>query len=323
MSEHGGERSAVYLGVDGGGTKTAALLIDQDRNVIGEGSAGPSNPGRVGMATAAANVSRAVLAACAAANVDSSTIAAARLGLAGTRQADVRRQMSDALRHLKIGQLIVSTDARVALYGAAGGSPAVVIIAGTGSNCCGLNALKKQACAGGWGPVAGDEGSGVWIARRALQLIAQATDGRRAQTSLVEAAFRYFRTSTPDDLLAAIYAPEMTNDRIAGFGREVVATARDEGDATAREIIAAAGHDLGQMVATVVRRLGMQREHFPVACVGGVFAAGEMLTGPLRAVVARVAPEAYLAGPKFPPTLAAALMALESHRQESRVLLAG
>lgn len=144
-------------------------------------------------------------------------------------------------------------------------------------------------------------------------MVAQATDGRGVQTLLIEAAYKYFQTTTPDELLAAIYAPEMTHDRIAGFGREVIATA-EQNDVIAREIIATAGYDLGQMAASVIRRLGMQRERFALAYVGGVFAAGEILIGPLRDVVSRVAPDASLARPQFPPAMAAALMAREGRQ---------
>ena len=80
--------------------------------------------------------------------------------------------------------------------------------------------------------------------------------------------------------MAAIYAPEMTHDRIAGFGRAVIATAQ-QGDSLAREIIKTAGYDLGQMAASVIRRLGMQRE--PAVPSGpGRGADGERRAGTAR-----------------------------------------
>ncbi len=230
---HGRE---LVLGVDGGGTKTRAIITDARQRVLGEGVAGPSNPLRVGIGNAASAVREAIDAACAKAGVQRSDIVAAEIGLAGVRRGDLRLRMREALSGLGIHSIEVVTDAEIALFGATEGEPGLVIIAGTGSVCCGLNAQGKHLCAGGWGPLAGDEGSGSWIARRALQAMARAIDGRGTETVLGDAACSYFNVATTDDLLIAIYAPGMTNDRIAGFGKRVIEAAQS-GDRVAREIV--------------------------------------------------------------------------------------
>ncbi|HEX8424246.1 MAG TPA: BadF/BadG/BcrA/BcrD ATPase family protein, partial [Pyrinomonadaceae bacterium] len=245
----------IVLGVDGGGTKTQAIITDEDGHTLGEGRAGPSNPLRVGVSNAAAAVREAVDRACAAAGVRRTDIASAEVGLAGVRRADLKERMTDALRLLGINSIEVVTDADIALYGATNGKPGLVLIAGTGSICCGKNARRKHVCAGGWGPLAGDEGSGSWIARRALQAVAQATDGRAAATSLDEAACRYFNVAKPEDLSLAIYAASMTNERIAGFARHVIASAADERDAVASKIIAEAGRELASLAGSVIQKL--------------------------------------------------------------------
>src|SRR5205085_11220287 len=130
---------------------------------------------------------------------------------------------------LGIKNIDLVSDGDIALYGATDGRPGVVVISGTGSISVGINRQRKHAYAGGWGPVAGDEGSGSWIARRALQAVARATDGRGPKTSLAKAACEFFQVATPDDLSTAIYAPSMTNDRIAAFSKNVIDAAR-EGD---------------------------------------------------------------------------------------------
>ncbi len=163
VNKHG-----FLLGVDGGGTKTRAVITDGAFQILGEGVAGPSNPLRVGISNAAMAVREAFAKACVAAGVQAGDIVAAEIGLAGVRREDIRERIKEALLALGIGALEVVTDADIALYGATGGAPGLVIIAGTGSICCGRNARGKHACAGGWGPLAGDEGSGSWIARRAL-----------------------------------------------------------------------------------------------------------------------------------------------------------
>lgn len=298
----------LVLGVDGGGTKTRAVISDSLQRVLGEGMAGPSNPLRVGITNAAAAIKEAVDRACADAAVQRAEIVAAEIGLAGVRRGDLRLRMREALIGLGIGTLEVVTDADIALFGATNGAPGVVVIAGTGSICCGANARGQHACSGGWGPLAGDEGSGSWIARRALQAVAQASDGRGRETLLTQAALAYFNTATMDELAMALYAPSMTNDRLAGLCRHVIEAARG-GDEVAREIVLAAGRELGAAAVAVIRDLHLNRERFQVSYVGGVFNAGSLLLDPLREEIARVAPAAFVAPPHLSPAIAAARMA--------------
>jgi len=219
--------------------------------------------------------------------------------------------MREVLLALGIREIEVVTDAEIALYGATDGAPGIVVIAGTGSICCGINARGKRFCAGGWGPLAGDEGAGAWIARRALRAVAYASDGRGPETLLTEFACNYFHVSTADDLTTAIYAPTITNERIAGFGKDVVEAAKRK-DPVSEQIILEGGIELGVAAVAVIRNLQMERERFQIAFVGGVFrASGEMITKPLKAEVAKVAPRAYFEPPHFSPAVAAARMARE------------
>jgi N-acetylglucosamine kinase-like BadF-type ATPase len=300
----------LVLGVDGGGSKTRAVVADGAGEILGEGLAGPSNPLRVGVGEAVGAIRDAVDKACAEAGVRRVQIVAAEMGLAGVKRADIRERMRAAVAELGFKTVEVVTDAAIALYGATEGKPGLVIIAGTGSICCGINGRGRRACAGGWGPVAGDEGSGSWIARRALQAVARATDGRGRKTSLVEAACEYFNVGVADDLSTAVYAPNMTNTRIAGFGSRVVEVAKRR-DAVAREIVEEAGRELALAAAAVIHKLKMERERFQVAYVGGVFAAGGLMLDPLSEELARVAPRAFLAPPVLAPAEAAARMAGE------------
>jgi N-acetylglucosamine kinase-like BadF-type ATPase len=310
---------AYVLGVDGGATKTHSVILDAQGRTAGEGLAGPSNPLRVGVTSAAAAVRESFDRALSSAGLRRADVAAARVGLAGVRRADLRERMRESLLSLGVSNIEISTDAEIALYGATGGAPGLVVIAGTGSICCGINARGRRACAGGWGPVAGDEGSGSWIARRGLQAVARAADGRGEQTALTAPCLEYFKVNAVSDLSTAVYAPSMTNDRIAGFGRHVIEAAAAADEAAGR-IVEEAGRELGEAAAAVVRQLRMERERFQVACVGGIFKAGELVLDPLRETVERAAPRAYLAPPHHPPAVAAALMA---RAQLPRLALAG
>lgn len=300
----------LVAGVDGGGTRTRAVVLDGNR-VVGEGEAGPSNPLRVGVSNGTTAIREAIDRACAAALIHRDDLVAVGVGLAGVRRKDIRTRVRDVLvETLGVANIELVSDGDIALYGATDGQPGIVIISGTGSVSVGLNRQGKRVSAGGWGPLAGDEGSGSWIARRALQAVAHATDERGPKTSLTNAACEYFQVSAPEDLSTAIYAPTVTNDRIAGFSRLVIAVARS-GDEVALQILNDAGLELGKAAVAVIRKLKMEQERFQVAFVGGVFTAGELIVAPLREQVMRIARKAFIAPPSFSPTIAAARMAQE------------
>lgn len=313
--KHSQKSLNLYLGIDGGGTKTHAVLLDAEKNFVGEGFAGASNPLRVGVETAVGNIYQATVAACDAANKSRGDIVAATCGLAGVRRLDLRERIRERFAEkLKIKRIEIVTDAEIALFGTTLGKAGVVLIAGTGSICYGRNEAGATAIAGGWGPLAGDEGGGSNIARRGLQAIAKASDGRGPATKLSAAGIEYFRTSTPENLLVAIYSPQMDNTRIAGFARFVVEAAR-AGDEIALEILAEAGLELGLAVNAVVGKLRLKNKKVPIGQVGSIFRAGELLTVSLLATVHQFAPKAYLADPLLQPGNAAAQMALISNHK--------
>jgi N-acetylglucosamine kinase-like BadF-type ATPase len=308
----------LYLGVDGGGTKTHIVLMNEEKRIICEGFAGASNPLRVGVENAVGNIIKAIDSACDVGFRSRDDIVSATLGLAGVRRADIRRIVLDSFKkRLSIKKIQIFTDAEIALYGTTLGKLGLVVIAGTGSICIGQDGNGKKATAGGWGPLAGDEGGGAGIAKRALQAIAKASDGRSKPTELSRVASEYFRTAKTEDLIVAIYSPQTDNAKIAGFARDVVETAK-EGDEVAREILREGGFELGLAANAVIKQLHLENKKVPIGCVGSIFKAGEMLTCPMLETIHKIAPKAFLTTPQLFPAQAAAQMAYENFRNNSK-----
>jgi N-acetylglucosamine kinase-like BadF-type ATPase len=283
-----------------------------------EGFAGPSNPLRVGVETAVTNIIKAINEACDRDGVSRGDITAATLGLAGVRRADLKRSVRESfLKRLNIRKVEVVTDAEIALFATTLGKPGLVVIAGTGSVCLGKNEKGEMAISGGWGPLAGDEGGGVGIAQQALHAIAKASDGRGVPTMLSQRASEYFRASGPENLIVAIYSPQVDNSRIAGFARLVVETAQ-EGDAIAVGILNDAGYELGLAACAVIEKLKLTNHKVPIGCVGSIFNAGKLLTEPMLEKVRKCASKAFLTEPEMPPSHAAALMSLQSSKNGRR-----
>lgn len=306
----------IFIGVDGGGTKTQAVLLDENRTILAEGISGVANPLRVGIETALANVFTAIEKACDAASRSRSDIAAIVGGLAGVRRADLRHSIKQRIsEQYRIKSVEITTDAEIALYGVNFGKAGLVLIAGTGSVCLGKNDDGETAVAGGWGPLAGDEGGGAGIARRALQSIAKASDGRGEKTILSKYAVEYFRALSADDLTVAIYSPQMDNARIAGFAKFVVKAAQKDKDKIAVKILNEAGFELGIAANAVIKKLKLTRKKIPVGYVGSIFKSGKLITDSLMETIHRTAPKAILTEPKLFPANAAAEMAVNLFEQ--------
>src|SRR6266545_6114614 len=96
LSNRGPASRRAVVGVDGGGSKTHAVVLDANLAILGEGFAGPSNPLRVGIANAAAAIRQAIDSACEVAHLRRADLVAAEIGLAGARRKELIARMRDA-----------------------------------------------------------------------------------------------------------------------------------------------------------------------------------------------------------------------------------
>jgi N-acetylglucosamine kinase-like BadF-type ATPase len=299
----------LFLGIDGGGSKTHAVVTDSSLTVIGEGFSGGSNPLRVGLEEAVVHIEEAVNEACTAAGLTLRNITSACAAIAGVNHAIHFHTMKDALdRALGLEDIELVTDAQAALQGALGGRPGVAIIAGTGSIALGMNESGEQARSGGWGPTLADEGSGYDIARRALRAVISSFDERSPKTLLAGKICRRLGIDSPEDLPGVIYNSDSEPVEIAGLA-ELVDEAALEGDRVAACILADAGRELGKLAVSVIEKLDLQEKSFRVACVGSVFKSGEHVLGPLRDAVLAAARRAEIGPPLFTPAIGAAKLA--------------
>lgn len=304
-SSHG----KYFLGIDGGGTKTHAVIVDGSCRIVGEGFSGAGNPLRAGLEEAVSHVEHAVADACVQAGIELADIDAACAAIAGINHPIHYYTMKDALDEaLHIGGLELVTDARAALEGALDGKPGVVVIAGTGSIAIGINESGEQARAGGFGPTLSDEGSGHYIAQQALKAVVSSFDGRSPQTLLARRICDKLGVASPADLPGVIYNSDSEPVEIAPLA-ELVDEAAREGDEVARQILAGAGRELGRLAQSVIEKLNLKQRVFRVACVGSVFRSGEDLLGPFRDAVHSIAPLADVGPPLDSPAMGAVKLA--------------
>src|SRR5579862_3908608 len=295
------------LGFDGGGTKTDAVLLDAKGAVIGEGRGGPANPLRSGYDGAFSSLREAAAEAIATAEIRSADVTNVCAGLAGAGRSSVVRRITAFLSQEFPGaRSQVATDYEVALETAAGSGPGVVLTAGTGSVAFGRNADGETARAGGYGPWIGDEGSAFEIGRRAVAAVARGRDTDAPATVLSRMIPAALHCPDWDDLLLRV----MKNpDEVFPKLFQVVAAAANSEDSAAKEILFASAIGLGSLAMTVIRRLGMKAQQFPLVKCGGVFGHSRMLDSLLDSVLTSGALRAKISRLEISPAVGAARIA--------------
>jgi N-acetylglucosamine kinase-like BadF-type ATPase len=273
----------LYLGIDGGQSSTTALIGekigDETGRVLGTGRAGPCNHASAseGRRKFIAAITDSVHEAAKAAGISDPAFEAACLGLSGGPE-DKEALAKETIR---AERYLITHDAHIALAGATGGEPGIIVIAGTGSMVFGRNAAGVTARAGGWGYIFGDEGGAFDLVRHALRAILRNEEGWGPPTALREALLEALPekergTRDAHRLLHLLYTDEFPRDRVAGWAKLVDQAAR-AGDAVANDILGSAAQALATMTAAVRAQLFERSSKVNVCYSGGVFGSAPLL----------------------------------------------
>ena len=259
----------LRVGVDGGGTTTRAVVIDDAGRVLGRAQSGSSNLYNGGLNAATANIRHATDEALSAANLGAAEVASWGFGLAGVTGASQKQEWHAALCAIYGERVAVEEDVVAALAGALGAegmsAGGAILIAGTGANCFGVNSAGAQRRADGWGPLLGDRGSGYWLGESAIRASVAAFDGAADETALQESLLKYFAVKNLHELVGVVYASDFRRDRVAGFVPQVLAAAR-AGDKVAAQLLKNAGQHLASTARSVLQPLKIAR----LAITGGL-----------------------------------------------------
>ncbi|MEU8899302.1 BadF/BadG/BcrA/BcrD ATPase family protein [Nocardia sp. NPDC048505] len=205
-------------------------------------------------------------------------VGAAGAASAPEAAAQLARQLAE---HAGASTTAVTSDAVTAHAGALGGSPGVVLAAGTGTVATAVDDAGRFTRVDGWGPLLGDEGSGGWIGLEGLRAALRAHDGRGPHTALVAAVGECYAI-TPGELPSFLGQQENPALTAARFAPAVAAAATD--DDTAAAIMTAAGRALGRSVLAAIERSGL-RPPVPYALTGGLGNLGPALLHPLDRLI--------------------------------------
>jgi glucosamine kinase len=189
-------------------------------------------------------------------------------------------------------EIVMQSDFSIALDDAFGDGPGVLILSGTGSVAFGRGPTGATARCGGWGPNFGDEGSGAWIGRRALSVVAAAADGREPETALTGAILTAVELDETMDLIG--WAADATPAQFATLAPVVVAVA-ESGDLRANAVLTLAVEELVLHARALARKLFTdERAALPLALTGGMLGRGSTLRKRLEHRLKSAVPGAQL-----------------------------
>jgi N-acetylglucosamine kinase-like BadF-type ATPase len=304
----------IWLGIDGGGTGTRAILVESSGRVIGQGEASSSNYHNVGLELAIANIVTATRAAWTDAGMAFREVSGAFLGCAGVKaDVDIDR-MRAAAEHARLaptGRIVVANDLHNALAGGLNGAPGIALIAGTGTNCLGRDVNGQTYMCGGWGWLIDDEGGGFGLVIAAMKAVARAADGRGETTALTEPLLEFLGITEPNEILARLYVDKWTPGELAAFAPRIMQLASNNGDAVAIAILEAGASALADLVATTASHLNFA-DGADVVVLGGCARSAFPYQPLVETAIRARNPFLRIVEPQFSPTHGAALNALRT-----------
>ncbi len=286
------------LGLEGGGTKTAWVLVERDRDnlcILNQGKLQPSNF----RLTAPARL-RAILGELPK-EVD-------RVGifLAGCAVGEDQQLLSRLCTEIwPSAKIIVGNDRDSGLAAALGHADGIVVNAGSGSSVTGRRGDRIEK-AGGWGHILGDAGGGYFLVIEALRLILREYDLHRGEGQFTAKILHALSLNNLDEVVR--WAQTADKMEIAMLA-PVVFEAAAGGDARVLEIIEEGARVLCEYTEAVASRLHLLAPK--VVLMGGLFHRDSIYTHAFRRRLKKNLPDARVGTAERSPELGAAWLAAE------------
>ncbi|MCL6519217.1 MAG: hypothetical protein K6T99_05255 [Armatimonadetes bacterium] len=287
------------LGVDGGGTKSDAVLVDEFGNIVGWGRGGTGQSHWAGREGALESYSTAVRGALGDRYPEDLWVA----GIYWPYLERIGINISSS-KYVNAGEVERGLAAGLETHG-------IVVLSGTGSFVAGLTEDGRCLTLDGLGPVLGDYGSGYQIGLAGMRAAMASSWGPSRKTILETLIPQSLGVENTEGIFRLVYFDEFGRSQTASVAK-VVARAAEEGDDVARKIILRAADDISEVAADVIRQLGLENSNYALVASGGVAQGCSMYWERVVERVLEIAPNLRPIRPILKPCVGAALLALKA-----------
>ena len=299
----------LYMGIDGGGTKTKFTLINENEEIIASIEKGTCHYNQVGFDGLEKVLREGLEEIINIAKNKEDEIIRGCIGLAGYGKIkSVANNIEEIVKKVfKNIEFTLHNDVMIAHAGALSGEDGIVIIAGTGSIGYSLNkGITNRS--GGWGYTIGDEGSAYWIGRKAIECFSKESDGRLVKGSLYTLLKNNLNIQDDYDLIT--YINEIIKSDRGNMAKiaTICCQAANDGDINAKEIFNQAGIELAELINSLLKEF--TDDKVVASYIGGVFKAEELI---LKPIGDNIDNRVILRAPKYPPDIGACLIAKRLH----------
>jgi len=293
------------LGVDGGGIKTTVQIATISGEKVSGMVSGSSSYKSVGIKEAIENLNTGIFSAIK--NLKSPKdifFASSCFGFAGNNnEGDIeiykRIVFNNRLSsYLDPKKTIICNDTRIGLELGSENKNKIIIIAGTGSNCFGVNQKGEKVKANGWDYILADEGSGYQVGLKALKAVMRAYDGRGKKTLLSKTILKEKNLKNIIELTKWTYEDACPKGRIGSLAKTVCETA-EMGDKASIQIFKEESEEVIISINTVAQKLGFKNKNFDLVFVGGLFKCEKYFKNIISSKLKKIFP-----GINFMPLLA-------------------
>ncbi|TVP86299.1 MAG: hypothetical protein EA375_01705 [Acholeplasmataceae bacterium] len=303
---------ALYLGIDGGGTKTKVCVIDQNRQIIYEGKGGPSSTDTVPPDVTYKSIKNA-LAGFKPPTPEKPVFQAVFAGLGGVLTEADFKQVEIILRKIpligKTTRIRVRNDMEIALASGEAFDEGIVLICGTGMVAYGRDTQGNTYKSGGWGYHEGDAGSAYDLGVQALRTAVRSLDGRIMDDDFTRAVKHKTHLRYTSDIVPVVARYHADRTLTAALAPLVTEHA-DQGNAYAMNIIDKATSELALAVKAVHDHLVLNKRR--VVIVGALGNAGGLFGTLLKKKIMAIDSLFKIQGPVIDPAYAAAILAMQS-----------
>jgi N-acetylglucosamine kinase-like BadF-type ATPase len=298
-----------FLGVDGGGTKTHAVVADETGQAVGFAHGGPGNHESIGFDGMATVLQAVTTGALANAGITADQLAGAGFGLGGYDWPSDVEPTHRVIEGLGLNTpFAAANDAMIALIGGASEGWGVSLIAGTGCNARGRDRGGREGRVTGEGMLMGEAGGAGEVARRAVSRVAMEWTHRSPKTMLTGMFVNYFGAADVVDLLEGLCRHRY---HVRAAMAPLVFEAAHAGDEIAAEVIRWSGRELGSLAHGIIHQLGFEALDFEVVMAGSLFKGGALFIDALSETIHAVAPGARLVHLGAPPVVGGVLLGME------------